>query len=78
MLTEGVADADSVAGPRGGILKYLSHKSRNRQVDRFAEGSKYFLSEKGRLFAQLGKTGSLDSQLADHLVQTIVPGESRY
>ena len=78
MLTEGVADADSVAGPRSGILKYLSRKSRNRQVDRFAEGSKYFLSEKGRMFAQLGKTGSLDSQLADHLVQTIVPGESRY
>ena len=78
ILTQGIADGDSTAGPRSGILKYLSRKSRNRQIDRFAEGSKYFLSEKGRLFAQLGKTGSLDSRLADYIVQTNVPGESRY
>ena len=78
ILTQGIADATATAGPRTGILKYLSQKSRNRGVDRFAEGSKYFLSEKGRLFAQLGKNGSLDSRLADYIVQTVVPGENRY
>ena len=77
-LTEGLADTDSAAGPRGGLLKYLSRKSRNRQNDRFAEGGKYFLSEKGRLFAQLGKKDSLDSRVADYIVQTKVPGEDRF
>lgn len=78
IVTQGIADGDSTAGPRSGILKYLSQKSRKRQVDRFAEGSKYFLSEKGRLFAQLGKSGSLDSRIADYIVQTIVPGENKF
>lgn len=77
-LTQGIGDTDSVAGPRGALLKYLSRKSRNRQVDRFAEGSKYFLSEQGRLFAQLDKAGSLDSRVADYIVQTIVPGATRF
>ena len=77
-LTEGMAETDSIAGVRGGLLKYLSRKSRNRQNDPFAEGAKYFLSEKGRLFAQLGRAGSLDSRVADYIVQTHVPGEDRY
>jgi hypothetical protein len=77
LLTEGMAQTDSIAGPRSGILKYLSNKNRNRQIDHFAEGGKYFLSEKGRLYAQLGKTTSLDTRLADYIVQTHVPGESR-
>jgi hypothetical protein len=78
ILTQGIADTDSVAGPRSSILKYLSRKSRNRETDRFAEGSKYFFSEKGRMFAQLGKKGSLDSPVADYIIQTKVPGENRY
>ena len=77
-VTEGIADNRTVSGPRSGMLQYLSRKSRNRQIDHFAEGSKYFLSEKGRLFAQLGKNGSLDSPQADYIVQTHVPGENRY
>ena len=77
-VTEGIADNSTVAGPRSGLLQYLSRKSRSRQTDRFAEGSKYFLSEKGRPFAQLGKNGSLDSPQADYIIQTHVPGENRY
>ena len=77
-VTEGIPDAATPAGPRSGILQYLSRKSRNRGADRFAEGSKYFLSEKGRLFAQLGRNSSLDSRQADYIVQTNVPGENRY
>lgn len=77
-VTEGIADNAAVGGPRSGLLQYLSRKSRNRLTDRFAEGSKYFLSEKGRLFAQLGRNGSLDSPQADYIVQTHVPGENRF
>ena len=78
ILTEGIGDGAATAGPRSGLLQYLSRKSRHRQTDRFAEGSKYFLSEKGRLFAQLGRNGSLDGPQADYIVQTHVPGENRF
>lgn len=74
-LTEGMAAGDSVVSIRQSVFKYISNKSRNRLVDRFAEGSKYFLSEKGRLFAQLESNTSLDSRVAGYLVQTKVPGE---
>ncbi|HLZ86086.1 MAG TPA: hypothetical protein VKQ52_02545 [Puia sp.] len=77
-LTTGMGAGDSAANIRQSVLKYLSNKSRNRQVDHFAEGSKYFLSEKGRLFGQLGKNTSLDNPVADYLVQTKVPGEDRF
>jgi hypothetical protein len=75
VLTEGMADTDSAAGRRSSFLKYVSCKNRHRQTDLFAEGSKYFISEKGRVFAQFGKNTSLDSRLADYIVQTMVPGE---
>ena len=77
-LTLGMGAGDSAATIRQSVLRHLSNKSRNRLVDHFAEGSKYFLSEKGRLFAQLGENGSLDSRVADYIVQTHVPGEDRY
>lgn len=77
-LTAGMAAGDSAASTRQSVLKYISNKSRARQVDRLAEGSKYFLSEKGRLFAQLGGNISLDSRVADYIIQTNVPGENRY
>lgn len=78
LLTRGVVDGDPVGGQRTAMLKYLTRKSNNRQMDRFAEGSKFFLSEKGRLYAQLGRNDSLDSRLADQLIQTMVPGDNRY
>lgn len=34
--------------------------------------------EKGRLFAQFGRNGSLDGPQADYIVQTHVPGENRF
>jgi len=77
-LTEGMAAGDSAGSPKLSVLKYISNKSRNRQIDRSAEGSKYFLSENGRLYAQLGATVSLDSRVADYILQTNVPGENRH
>jgi hypothetical protein len=77
-LTQGMAATDSASSIRQSVLRYLSAKSRNRQTDRLAEGAKYFLSEKGRLFAQLGSHASLDSPVADYLLQTKVPGEDRF
>ncbi|HEY4108233.1 hypothetical protein [Puia sp.] len=76
ILTKGLSATDSVTGPRGGLLRYLSHRSQNRQVDRLAEGCKYFISESGRPFAQLGADGSLDSRMADYMVQANVPGQN--
>lgn len=77
ILTTGMAASDSVTGPRGKLVKYLSARSRNRQVDKLVVGCKYFLSESGKPFAQLGPNNSLDSRLADYIVQAKVPGESR-
>lgn len=78
ILTEGMAVGDSANSPKLSVLKYISNRSRNRQVDRLAEGSKYFLSESGRLYAQLGGNISLDSRVADYILQTNVPGEAHH
>jgi hypothetical protein len=75
-VTAGMAATDSATGPRGTLLKYLSARSRNRGVDKLIEGCKYFLSESGRPFAHMGPKESLDSRVADYIVQANVPDPS--
>jgi hypothetical protein len=72
-ITEGLATVETVADERESVIQWLTGKSNNRQLDRFANGSKYFLSEEGRLYAQLGKGTRLDDPLVACIVNTVVP-----
>lgn len=72
-ITEGLAHAEPVNNERVSVVQWVTGKSNNRQADRFATGSKYFLSEDGRLYAQLGKELSLDDRIVQNIVNTNVP-----
>jgi hypothetical protein len=75
IITQGMGATDAAVNEREGVLKWVSDMNRNRRANPFAVGTKYFISEGGRLFAQPGKSSSLDSRVLDNIVQTIVPGE---
>lgn len=73
IVTNGLQPAGKAADVRESVIQWLTGKSNNRQLDRYAAGSKYFLSEDGWLYAQLGKGVSLDDQIVKNLANTIVP-----
>lgn len=72
-ISEGFQPAEKVDSERASVIQWISGKNNNRQLDRYATGSKYFLSEDGRLYAQLGKDVSLDDRIIQNIVNTHVP-----
>jgi hypothetical protein len=73
IVSEGIANTGKVDNERASIIQWMTSRSNNRQQDRYAIGSKYFLSEDGRLYAKLGKETSLDDPLIKCIVNTVVP-----
>jgi len=72
-ISEGIQPVEKVADERKSVIQWISSRNNNRQLDRFATGSKYFISENGRLYAQLGKNTSLDDPFVKCIVNTQVP-----
>jgi hypothetical protein len=73
IVSEGIAGTEMPDNERASMIQWLSGKSNDRQQDRFVTGSKYFLSEEGRLYAQLGIETSLDDPLIKCIINTNVP-----
>jgi hypothetical protein len=73
IVSEGVAGTEKPDNERASVIQWLSGKSNNRQQDLYVAGSKYFISEEGRLYAQLGKETSLDDPLVKSIINTQVP-----
>lgn len=73
IVTEGISAGEKVENERASMIQWMSTRSDNRQQDRYVVGTKYFLSEEGRLYAQLGKGTSLDDPLVKCIVNTQVP-----
>jgi hypothetical protein len=73
IVSEGITSTTKADNERASVLQWMTSRSNSRQQDRYAVGSKYFLSEDGRLYAQLGKATSLDDPLVKCIVNTKVP-----
>jgi len=72
-ITTGISIDNKAADERESTIQWLTAKNNNRQADRYATGSKYFLSEDGRLYAQLEKGISLDAPIVKSIINVIVP-----
>ena len=73
IVSGGIASSEKPDNERAAIIQWMTSKSNNRQQDRYAVGSKFFLSEEGRLYAQLDKQTSLDDPLVKCIINTKVP-----
>jgi hypothetical protein len=73
IISEGIAGSEKADNERASIIQWMTGKSNNRQKDRNAIGTKYFLSEEGRMYAQIGKETSLDDPLVKCIINTKVP-----
>jgi hypothetical protein len=70
LLSEGVKNRHAGSGQRTSVMEWVCEKrsaSEQREI-----GSKYFISEDGRLYAMLGADVSLDSPLMPSIVNTTV------
>jgi hypothetical protein len=72
-ITTGISKDNKATDERASTIQWLTAKSNNRQADRYAPGSKYFLSEDGRLYAQLEKGIHLDAPIVQSIINVIVP-----
>jgi hypothetical protein len=72
-VTEGLVSTDTIANERASVVQWVTGKNNDRRADRYATGSKYFLSEEGRLYAQLGRDISLDDRIVQNIMNTNVP-----
>jgi hypothetical protein len=73
LVTEGIPVDAKATDQRQSVLQWISSKSNDRRVNRFVTGSKYFISETGRLYAQLGNNTPLDDPLVKCIINTKVP-----
>lgn len=73
MVTTGISIDNKAADERESTIQWLTAKSDNRQADRYTTGSKYFLSEDGRLYAQLEKAINLDAPIVQSIINVMVP-----
>jgi hypothetical protein len=55
------------------VIQWITSRSNNRQADRYATGSKYFIAEDGRLYAQAGKDVNLDAPIIKSIINVNVP-----
>ena len=72
-ISEGIQPVEKVTDERNSVIQWVSGRNKNRELDRFATGSKYFISEDGRMSAQLGKETSLDAPLVKSILNAKVP-----
>ncbi len=73
-VTQGIPDSATAGDRRSNVLQYLSGISRSSSQAPDVAGNKYFLSEKGNLFANGGYNMNLDSPLVSNIIHTQVPG----
>lgn len=73
-ITQGIPGSVTASDRRSSVLQYLSGISRNSLQPPDVIGNKYFLSEKGSLFADGAYNMNLDSQLVSNIIRTQVPG----
>jgi hypothetical protein len=73
IVTEGIKASEKAENERASIIQWMTGRSNSRQQDRYAVGSKFFLSEEGRMYAQLGKATSLDDPIVKCIINTKVP-----
>jgi len=73
IISEGLTNAGTTTDERESVMQWLTSKSNDRRQDRYTTGSKYFLSEDGRLYAQLGAAISLDDRVVQNIVNAAVP-----
>jgi hypothetical protein len=73
IVSEGIAGTEKTDNERASMIQWMTTKSNSRQQDRYAVGAKFFLSEEGRVYAQLGKEIGLDDPIIKCLVNTKVP-----
>lgn len=73
IVSEGIVNTEKADNERASVIQWMTSTSNNRQKDRYAIGTKYFLSEDGRLYAKLGKETSLDDPLVKCIINTKVP-----
>lgn len=71
VVTEGIAARKQNSPQRESVLEWISEKRRaSVESEQKEAGSKYFISEDGRLYATLGADMSLDSPLMPSIVNT--------
>lgn len=73
IVTDGIKANEKADNERAAVIQWMTGRSNNRQQDRYAAGSKFFLSEQGKMYAQLGKGTSLDDPLIKCIINTKVP-----
>lgn len=73
-VTTGILDSTTVSDRRSSVIQYLSGISRSSTQTPDVVGNKYFLSEKGSLYADGAYSMNLDSQIVSDIIHTQVPG----
>jgi hypothetical protein len=74
IVTAGIAARRQNSPERESVVEWISEKRRASAESELKEaGSKYFISEDGRLYAMLGPDMSLDNPLISSIVNAVVP-----